>query len=178
MLNVSHKGFVPRSEMCRDNDENILTYERGVIKRWKQWFDEHLNSIESAGDKGRSNGESVYVRLEGPENLLAPIWREVYMNNNAVGRIMKIWTTRYVLGKRRQGAYVPIITEERYMILESIVHSREMRYRVLLLDLVKKRRPSQCKKKRNLRFEAPDDQDTTKGNSTWRLGKVRSSITE
>lgn len=36
-----------------------LSNERKVIERWKQRFDEHLNSTESAGSEGEENEGNV-----------------------------------------------------------------------------------------------------------------------
>lgn len=38
-----------------DKDGRILTDKREVIKRWKQYFDKHLNDAETAGNDGQDN---------------------------------------------------------------------------------------------------------------------------
>ena len=45
-VNRSRKGYVPRVDMCRDVEANLLTEESGVINRWRQYFNEHLNGDE------------------------------------------------------------------------------------------------------------------------------------
>ncbi|XP_058453484.1 craniofacial development protein 2-like [Malaya genurostris] len=46
-LNDSRNGFMPRAEMCRDKEGGILTDERELIERWRQHYDEHLNSAQA-----------------------------------------------------------------------------------------------------------------------------------
>ena len=39
---------MPRADMCRDVEGNILTEESEVINRWSQFFNEHLELGEPA----------------------------------------------------------------------------------------------------------------------------------
>ncbi|XP_038106408.1 uncharacterized protein LOC119766088 [Culex quinquefasciatus] len=90
-LNGSRNGFTPRVEMCRDKNGAILTNEREVIDRWKQHFDEHLNSAEAeAGVQGGRREDFIGTAGEGEEPV--PTMREVkdaikkLKNNKAAGK--------------------------------------------------------------------------------------------
>ncbi|XP_055585265.1 uncharacterized protein LOC129738102 [Uranotaenia lowii] len=52
IFNSSRKDFVPQAEKCRDKDGGILTDNREVIKRWKQYFNEHLNGANAKDQDG------------------------------------------------------------------------------------------------------------------------------
>ena len=43
-VNRTRKGYVPCADMCRDVEGNLLTVVNEVIYRWRQYFNEHLNS--------------------------------------------------------------------------------------------------------------------------------------
>ncbi|XP_038106382.1 uncharacterized protein LOC119766074 [Culex quinquefasciatus] len=49
-VNRSRKGFVPRADVCRDNEGNLIVNKSEVLDRWKQYFNEHLNGDEADGD--------------------------------------------------------------------------------------------------------------------------------
>ena len=41
-VNRTRKGYVPRADMCRDVEGNLLTEESEVINRWRQYFNEQM----------------------------------------------------------------------------------------------------------------------------------------
>ena len=57
-VNRTRKGYVPRADMCRDVEGNLLTAESEVINRWRQYFNEHLSGDEvNRDDIGVELGE-------------------------------------------------------------------------------------------------------------------------
>ncbi|XP_055628129.1 CDK5RAP1-like protein [Toxorhynchites rutilus septentrionalis] len=73
-LNASHKGFVPRAEMCRNKEGGILTNERDVIERWRQHYDEHLNSAQTGDLDG---AEEDYTGAMNNDDVPPPTMGEV-----------------------------------------------------------------------------------------------------
>ncbi|XP_062701064.1 uncharacterized protein LOC134285059 [Aedes albopictus] len=76
-LNASRNGFVPRAEICRDKDGGLLTDGRGVIERWKQYFDQHLNGVENVGTGAHVNGRNDDASAAEDGNEPTPTLREV-----------------------------------------------------------------------------------------------------
>ncbi|XP_055523180.1 uncharacterized protein LOC129717335 [Wyeomyia smithii] len=68
---------------CRDKEGNILTYDREVIERWRQHYDEHLNSVQ-AGDQNSDAEDSVGVASNG--DVPPPSISEV---NDTIQRLKK-----------------------------------------------------------------------------------------
>ena len=50
-VNRLRKGYVPQNDICRDVCGNLLTNEREMIDRWKQFFDQQLNG-DLIGNEG------------------------------------------------------------------------------------------------------------------------------
>ena len=63
-LNDSRNGFVPRAEMCRDEEGGILTDEREVIERWRQHYNEHQNGAQ-ADNRASDGGDYVGASADG-----------------------------------------------------------------------------------------------------------------
>ncbi|XP_062710555.1 uncharacterized protein LOC134288750 [Aedes albopictus] len=76
-LNASRNGFVPRAEICRDEDGGLLTDGREVIERWKQYFDQHLNGVENVGTGAHGNGRNDDASAAEDGNEPTPTLREV-----------------------------------------------------------------------------------------------------
>ncbi|XP_058456370.1 uncharacterized protein LOC131433790 [Malaya genurostris] len=76
-LNKSRNDPVPRAEMWRDKDWSLSADGREVIKRWKQYFNEHLNGAENVGMGVRDNGGNDYVSAAEDGNDPSSTLREV-----------------------------------------------------------------------------------------------------
>ncbi|XP_055626490.1 LINE-1 retrotransposable element ORF2 protein isoform X1 [Toxorhynchites rutilus septentrionalis] len=132
-LNASHKGFVPRAEMCRNKEGGILTNEREVIERWRQHYDEHLNSAQTGDLDGV---EEVYTGAMNNDDVPPPTMGEVkeainqLKNHKAAGKdglvaelfkggprklvecmhrlIVRIWDTEQLPEEWKDGVICPI----------------------------------------------------------------------
>ncbi|XP_058463637.1 uncharacterized protein LOC131437952 [Malaya genurostris] len=87
-VNRSRRGYTPQAEMCRDTSGNLLTNEREVIDRWKQYYDEHLNgeAQDTENDTGINLGaRSADDRFPAPDQ--SEISEEIsnLRNNKAAG---------------------------------------------------------------------------------------------
>lgn len=71
-LNASRKGYIPRADICRDLQGGLLTETGEVIERWRQHYDEHLNSAEA-----EESGENDYLVADSGDTMPAPDLREV-----------------------------------------------------------------------------------------------------
>ncbi|XP_058816621.1 uncharacterized protein LOC131679886 [Topomyia yanbarensis] len=73
-LNDSRNGFVPQAEMGRDKEGGILTDERKVVKRLRQYCNEHLNGVKAVN---RAFKEDDYVSVAADGDVPAPTMNEV-----------------------------------------------------------------------------------------------------
>ena len=62
-VNRTREGYVPRADMCRDVEGNLLMEESEVINRWRQYFNEHLN-----GDEVKRDGIGVELGEPAADN--------------------------------------------------------------------------------------------------------------
>ncbi|XP_052562269.1 uncharacterized protein LOC128092465 [Culex pipiens pallens] len=87
-VNRSRKGFVPRADVCRDNEGILIVNKSEVLDRWKQYFNEHLN-----GDEANEDGDGVNLGASAadeqfPAPDLETVKREIrkLKNNRAAGK--------------------------------------------------------------------------------------------
>lgn len=53
------------AEMCRGKGGSFLTYERKVIERWEQHFNEHLKCMKNVSMEDQGSERNDYVSTVG-----------------------------------------------------------------------------------------------------------------
>lgn len=130
-VNEFRKGFMPRTDSCRDRDGNLITEQRTVISRWREHFDELLNGT-SANAIEQSELEFAENRTEVATPELSEVVDAIraLKTNKAAGRdalpsellregglmlatelhtiILAVWNTEQLPDEWLEGVILPI----------------------------------------------------------------------
>ncbi|XP_058449405.1 uncharacterized protein LOC131429348 [Malaya genurostris] len=119
--------------MYRDKDGSLFTDGREVIKRWKQHFDEHLNSAENVGIGVQDDGRNDYVSAAEDGNDPAPALREVNdaMHQLKIDKLPEEWKEGVICPIHKKGDHLECedfraitVLNAAYKVLPQIIFRR------------------------------------------------------